>query len=173
MEKELLFKEKQYFRQPWLWIILIGLNGLFVFGLIKQIVFGSPFGSKTVSNNVLVIVTLVTFLLSFMFAQLRLETNITKDGIYVRFFPFQLTFKFYPWNKIKESFVRQYSPIGEYGGWGIRGLGKNRALNVSGNKGIQLVTDDGLKLLIGTQKSDEATKVLEYSGHLTKLVSVS
>ncbi|WP_204320176.1 hypothetical protein, partial [Klebsiella oxytoca] len=74
---------------------------------------------------------------------------------------------YYPWDKINQSFVTQYNAIGEFGGWGLRGLGKNKAFNISGDKGIQIVTQDGSKILIGTNKADEAMEVLKQLGHLT------
>ncbi|MDQ1088364.1 hypothetical protein [Siphonobacter sp. SORGH_AS_1065] len=56
----------------------------------------------------------------------------------------------------------------EYGGWGLRlGLfGKGIAFNVSGNKGLQLEFIDHKKLLIGTNKPEELTKVLSEIGQL-------
>jgi hypothetical protein len=98
----------------------------------------------------------------------RLDKVIKKDGIYVRFFPFHLRFKHYSWDKLTKSFVRQYSPIAEYGGWGLRfGLfGKGTAYNISGNKGLQLQFIDNKKLLIGTNKPDELTETLKIIGQL-------
>jgi len=62
--------------------------------------------------------------------------------------------------------LRGYSPISEYGGWGMRYSlsGKGRALNVSGRTGVQLVFKDGKKLLIGTQKADDIMQVLAVLG---------
>lgn len=51
--------------------------------------------------------------------------------------------------------ARTYSPLREYGGWGIRGFGSNRAYNVSGNHGVELVLKDGRKVLIGSQRADD------------------
>ncbi|MCA6438510.1 MAG: hypothetical protein ACRCSM_06420 [Sediminibacterium sp.] len=167
MDNKILFAERQRFKQIWLWLILLGVNGLFIFGLIKQVIFGYQFGDKPMSNVALIIVTILTFVLSFLFLNFRLDTNIKSDGIYVRLFPFQWTFKYYPWDKINQSFVTQYNAIGEFGGWGLRGLGKNKAFNISGDKGIQIVTQDGSKILIGTNKADEAMEVLKQLGHLT------
>jgi len=56
--------------------------------------------------------------------------------------------------------VRKYKPLLEYGGYGIRGFGNNRALNISGNTGLQLVFKDGRKLLIGTKKGHEMIEML-------------
>jgi len=168
MNNEILFNEKQHFRQWWLWLILLGVNGFFLFGIFKQVVGGQPFGDKPMSNTGLLISTALSILLTIMFISFRLETNIRKDGIYVRFFPFQMKFKCYRWNTLTKSFVRQYSPIAEYGGWGLRfGLfGKGKAFNVSGNKGLQLEFTNHKKLLIGTNKPNELTEALNKIGQL-------
>ncbi|MBC8644094.1 hypothetical protein H9W95_08645 [Flavobacterium lindanitolerans] len=69
-----------------------------------------------------------------------------------------------------KSYVRQYAPIAEYGGWGLRYdfMGKGKALNVSGNKGLQLKFTDNKKLLIGTNKPDELTEILKKLGQLNQ-----
>lgn len=61
--------------------------------------------------------------------------------------------------------MRQDYPLKEYGGLGLRSIGKNRALNVSGDMGIQLEMRDGLTLLIGTSKADEARFILTSWGN--------
>lgn len=44
-----------------------------------------------------------------------------------------------------------YSPLGEYGGWGIKwGLG-GMALNARGSRGVRLTLRDGKRILIGSQ----------------------
>lgn len=167
MNKEVYFSERQRFRQLWLWGVLLGINVLIFYGLIQQIFLGQQFGDKPMSDGALIATSVLMLLLSDLFFYFRLETSITADGIYVRFFPLQLKLKFYPWDTIQQSFVREYNPLSEYGGWGMRGLGNNRALNISGNKGIQLIMQDGKKLLIGTKKADEATAILKRMGHLS------
>ena len=121
------------------------------------------------SNGLLIFVTSGVLLLTLLFVFLRLDTAIQKDGIYYRFLPFQLTYKKISWDRISKAFVRQYNPITEYGGWGLRiGLfGKGQAFNVSGNKGLQLVYDNGKKLLLGTQRPQEIEQVLKQLGRDT------
>lgn len=167
MNNQILFSEQQRFRQPWIWVILFGINGIFIFGLIRQVFLGQQFSDKPISDTGLIIATIGSLIISVLFLCLRLETKIESDGIYVRFFPFQMSFKYYSWDKLHQLFVRDYNPIGEYGGWGLRGFGKNKAMNVSGNKGIQLITKDGAKILIGTKRADEATRILKQHGHWT------
>lgn len=159
---EVLFKERQKFTQLWLWVILLGINAIFLIGAYLQIFEGQQFGNKSMSNQVLLLTTGLILLLTVLFMNSRLDTQIKYDGIYVRFFPFHLSFKHYPWKNITKAYVRKYNPIGEYGGWGIRlGLpGSGRAYNISGNNGLQLEFNDHKKLLIGTNKPDEMTAAL-------------
>ena len=169
MQKEILFEERQRFRQWWLWAMMIGVNGIFIYGVIKQIFMEQQFGDKPMSNAGLLLTFQLTCIVTLLLVSIRLDTQIKSDGIYVRFFPFHfILFKFYSWEKIEKAYVREYSPIGEYGGWGIRlGLfGKGMAYNISGNKGIQLEMKNGKKLLIGTKHPDEAKQALQNSGHL-------
>ncbi len=168
MDNEILFTERQKFKQWWLWVILLAVNGLFIFGIFKQVIDRQQFGDKPMSDIGLLLTAGLTILLTILFVNFRLDTLIKKEGIYIRFFPFHLSFRHYTWDKISKAFVRQYNPIGEYGGWGLRlGLfGKGRAFNVSGNKGLQLEFSDNKRLLIGTNKPDELTETLKKIGQL-------
>ena len=159
MDKEILFTEQQRFKQWWLWLILISLNGLFLFGVFQQVFNGHPFGDKPMSDVGLLIVSGLFLLITLLFVVFRLETQIKKDGIYVRFFSFHVNFKYFSWESLTKSFVRNYSAITEYGGWGLRiGLfGRGKAYNVSGNTGLQLEFKTSKKLLIGTGKATELT----------------
>lgn len=169
MANETLFTETQRFKQKWIWALLIAMAvfipGPTALGLIRQIVYGQQFGNNPMNNNGLILLTIVNVILPIiplvLFAYMKLETVIKDEGIYVRFSPFQLSFKRYDWSILSQCYVRQYSPVNEYGGWGLRGVGKNKALNVSGNMGIQLETTDGFRLLIGTNKPQEVEELLK------------
>jgi hypothetical protein len=168
MNNEILFTERQKFKQWWFWLIHIGINGILLFGVFKQVIGGQQFGNNPMSNTGLLVVTVLTFMLTLLFINLRLDTTIKKDGIYVRFFPFHLKYKHISWDRLTKSFVRDYSPITEYGGWGLRlGIfGNGKAYNVSGDKGLQLEFRDNKKLLIGTNKADELTETLNKIGQI-------
>nr|WP_294870247.1 DUF6141 family protein [uncultured Pedobacter sp.] len=160
---ETLFSEKQRFGQKWIWAILIGANLIFFYGVFYQVFQRKSFDDNSMSNMQLLIASGLMLLFTLAVLTLKLETYIKKDGIYVRFFPFHLTLKKYSWDNIQRFSVRQYDPITEYGGWGFRFgfLTKGMAFNVSGNKGIQLVLKNGSRLLIGTNKPDEASETLK------------
>ena len=114
----------------------------------------------------------IGILLPVLFWQMRLITRITEEGIYVRFIPFHFKEKFFPWETITASYVRTYSPLKEYGGWGIKyGFnGQGLVYNVAGNVGLQLQFKEGEAILIGTQKGEEIEQVLVALGHLNESV---
>lgn len=146
------FKEKQYFRQWWLWLLM----SISIVVMILSIYYSKESFSTWDSLIGISVLLLVSLMIFFM----NLGTEINETGIYYRFFPFVRGHKL--WEEIDQAYVRKYNPIGEYGGWGIKGgFGKGRAYNVSGNIGLQLVLKNGKKLLLGTQKPEEVKEVLE------------
>ena len=161
MNQKVLFSEEQKFKQWWVWLILLGLNGIFISPIIRQISHNKSFSDITANNPELVgfgIVFLITLLIYFF----KLYTIIKTDGIYVRFFPLQMAYKKYTWDSLEKCYVRKYSPLSEYGGWGFRfGIfGNGNALNISGNMGLQLKIFNKTNLLIGTNKPEELKEVL-------------
>ena len=158
-----MYTETQRFTQWWLWLILIGSWITMMYSI------------ATVSPP-----TTISFLISFvigmllpvLFWQMKLTTRITEVGIYVRFFPFHFKEKFFAWDTISASYVRTYSPLMEYGGWGIKYSFKGNGLvyNTAGNVGLQLNFKEGEAVLIGTQKGEEIKQVLAALGHLNESV---
>ncbi len=162
------YREIQRFRQPWIWIILAAMwimtVGVFGSGLYQQIWLGKPFGNSPMSDQALIVTFILTFLLvtglNVLLATARLMIHIDKRLISYRFAPFHRDFRRIAWNNVREAEVVTYRPIRQYGGWGIR-LGKEgKAFNVSGNKGLQLVMNNGERLLIGTSNEKELTAFL-------------
>jgi hypothetical protein len=166
MEEKILYSEEQKFKQWWLWLLLICLNGIFVYGIYQQIVEKETFGDNPTSDSGLYFGFGLMLLLTAMFGFIKLQTQIKSDGLYVRFYPFRIQYRKYTWDQLNKLYVRKYSPITEYGGWGIRyGLfGAGKALNVSGNQGLQLVTTNNSALLIGTNKPEQLKDVLTKLG---------
>ncbi len=142
------FKETQRFTQWWLWIVLIG----------SWIALMYSIATVSAPTTISFFISMgFGMLLPVLFWQMRLTTRISTEGIYVRFIPFHFKEKFFPWDSIESAQVRTYSPLMEYGGWGIKyGFnGQGKVFNVAGDQGLQLVFKSGEKLLIGTQKPTE------------------
>ena len=109
----------------------------------------------------LIVGMVIPVIIGVLFAFLKLETQVRTDGLYVRFFPIHINFKKFTPEDLSEAYARQYNPMSEYGGWGIRGFGKNKAYNTRGNEGVQLVFNNGKRLLIGSQKAKELEEAIQ------------
>lgn len=103
---------------------------------------------------------LFIFALAAIFSNTKMVTQVRKDGIYVRFPPFQPSFTRFSWDMIRDIYLRKYNALSEYSGWGIKTGPKGKAYTVSGDAGIQIVLRDNTKILIGTQRPDEIAEIL-------------
>lgn len=106
----------------------------------------------------------------WFFIILKLGTTIHSGGIGYRFSPFHRKIRNIRWEEIQNVYVRQYSPLGEFGGWGLWG----GAYNVTGNMGIQIEFKNGKTLLLGTRKPEQARSAIhEFATQSLKSDSVS
>lgn len=164
MKKHVLFSEVQNQTMKWIWFLLLIIALVLLFGAVQQLIFNKPFGTHPAPDWAFIpLFTLVAFFL-FLLGSSKLKTEITREGISYQFKPFIKKVKTIKWEEVENCYVRIYSPIKEYGGWGWRtkftrdgGI----AYNVSGNIGIQLELKSGKNILIGTKKGKEVEKVLE------------
>lgn len=159
------FSESQRFTSGFLWLLLIVLQ-VVLMATICYLLLRSASTTKSSAITGLALAEVVLLLVTVLVITSRLTTTIKEDGIYARFAPFQTQEKRYEWKNIRSCFIRQYKPVKEYGGWGMRSGGKNgNALNVSGDTGIQVVFANGNRLLIGTQHPAAAAKALQQLGY--------
>jgi hypothetical protein len=161
-DNEVIYREEQRF-SAWLrWLLFMSIVliiPLSIFSLVK--IPSEEGGIKILPINTLTICwLLVPIGIAVLFVSLKLETEVRGDGLYVRFFPFHLKFKRFGAEELSECYARQYRPLLEYGGWGIRCGKQGRAYNVSGNKGVQLVFKNGRQLLIGSQREKELEEAI-------------
>ena len=150
---QVYFRETQRFTQWWVWVIIAAIAAGAWYGAYVQLIDGRPFGSNPAPDGVLALCWLLFGIgMPLLFSRLELETEVRDDGVYVRFFPFHLKFRYFPFSRIESAEARAYAPLLEYGGWGIRIGPAGRAYNVKGRWGVQLLIRAGQKLLIGTQE---------------------
>lgn len=157
-----VFKEEQRFTQSWL-IVLLGISIIVPIVMITKEYLEENSSMTTIEFLLTLGAIFISAVFIFFF---KLTTRIDEIGIHYQFFPFHLSLRTIEWNKIEKAYIRNYDPIGEYGGWGLKGGAlwnkkAGTAINVSGSIGIQLVLKNGKKILIGTQKENEAKQVLK------------
>ncbi|WP_421764439.1 hypothetical protein [Ekhidna sp.] len=151
MKGKIIFKEEQSFVGTWMWYLVIGIAFFSVGGTIV----GLYFTQDKEGIIGLIIAALVTGAVIALLFTSKLYISIDQNNLYYRYPPFVSTEKIISKDDVKEIYVRKYKPIREYGGWGYRlRLRSGRALNVSGNMGLQLVTKNNKRILLGTQKPE-------------------
>jgi hypothetical protein len=152
LNSEPRFEETQWFCRRWWWLLLgitIALSGLLSW------VFGKPHGSTAL----LIAIPLTVLVLGSLWL-LKLTVRVDKAGIHYQYIPFLNRWRHWPWQEFRRVAPRTYSPLGDYGGWGIKGWPSNWVYNVWGPAGLQLVFRSGDKLLLGTQQPAELQAVL-------------
>jgi len=163
VSKPIAFREVQQFRQLWLWIVLaastLPVAGIFGYGMVEQLVLGNQWGNKPMSDTGLLVSGIAAIVISLglliMFWRSYLVTEVRHDGLFVRFFPFHWSFKRIELERVQDVEAKTYSPLMQYGGWGIRYGRGGKAYNVSGKKGVMLTYNNAKTLLIGSQESEK------------------
>jgi hypothetical protein len=148
------FKEVQHFNQWWIWVIIAFCWGFWIWQFVQQIIMGIPFGDNPMSNLGVILTGIFPVAISLLFRLLTLETLVDDEGVKCRFKPFQKKFKVFRPEEIESFEVRKYSPIKDFGGWGIRYGRNGKAFNVSGNQGLFLELKGRKNFMIGTQVPD-------------------
>jgi hypothetical protein len=150
-----VYSERQRFRQWWLWVLVLIGPAISVWAIFQQLVMGSPFGNNPAPDYVLVVLVVIVGggLPLFMYST-GLDTEVRDCGTCIRFRPFHRKWVVFGFESIQKAEASTYSPLKDYGGWGIRYGRKGKAYNVSGNKGVLLTLRDGKNVLIGSKNHE-------------------
>lgn len=156
----MLFQEVQYFRQPLLWVIVGGVS-LLLLGSGIALLVASRMTSPALLRGVGAILLLLGIAIPTILYSTNLTTEVRSEGIFTKFFPLQMSYQQLPLQGLRSHTVRDYRPLGEFGGWGIRYGRSGKALTVSGDRGVQLVYGDGTAVLIGSQRAEDLDRAIE------------
>ncbi|QCJ47475.1 hypothetical protein [Haloprofundus sp. MHR1] len=138
MDDETTFREVQRFRQRWLWLLL---GGGFAFSLLL--------------GPVSILGFAVFAAVGLLLYNARLETEVRDDGVYVRFAPFHRSPRRIAWEEITSAEATAYSPIGEFGGWGVRWRPGAVAYSVSGSEAVRIERTDDRDVVVGSERAAE------------------
>jgi hypothetical protein len=156
------YQEEQKFKQWWIWAILLGIGGVWLWQLVQQVILGVPFGDNPAPDIVIILIGLFPAFGIWLFRVMTLVTSIDESGVSYRFRPFQRKPKLIKPDDIARFEVKKYNPVMDYGGWGIRfGTSKKgNAYNVSGNMGVLFEFMNGKRFLLGTQNPESIRSAL-------------
>ncbi|MDR0367787.1 MAG: hypothetical protein LBH82_01435 [Bacteroidales bacterium] len=165
MDSDILYYERQ--RTPLLWgiIILLPINIPFIYGLVKQLIFKQSWGDNPMSDTELIIASVLVFFFGISMFVFKLETIITKEGIYVRFFPLMIRYKLYLWENTAKMEVKKHAPLRRYGGWGYKIGMKRTAFTMRGSMGLELILNNNREVFIGTGNPQELQAIIDKFKH--------
>lgn len=155
------FRETQRF-DWWVWALLAFI------GIIVPA--ASVFAAGKDRSEVLAFIPLpisIALIVTLLFGQMITEVDASE--LRVKFGWVSLVKFRFDLASLNEARAETYHPIIEFGGWGIRGFGANRALNMRGNQGVRLTFADGRRLMIGSCKSGELESAMRQVIHLEAL----
>lgn len=158
------FKEQQKFTQFLLWLTIISISVIWCYVKYQTYYLKHSFGNIEPTNNLFHFVDIIIGLLFLIFITANLKTEVKEDGIYYKFFPFHFRYKSIKWSNVKKIEVRQYKPLKEYLGWGIRIGASGLAYSVKGNIGLQVILKNNQRILFGTQKPNELRDIIKKIG---------
>lgn len=160
MTRPVLFREVQRWRDVW-WVIALvfGLAAIQWWVFFIQIVRGIPVGNNPGSDTLVVVIWLI-FGIGFplFFLWLRMVVEVDQGAVTIVYRPF--VNRRIPLDDIVRLELRVYRPLGEFGGWGVRGFGAHVAYNVRGNNGVELTLVDGRRVMIGSQRTTELAEAI-------------
>jgi len=149
------FQEVQRFTQWWFWLILLGIGGVALYGIYKQLILAEPFGDNPMSNPGLIAFSALIFGTIAFFLFVNLKTEIDDKEIRIAFIPFAK--KTLSWKDVKKAEIVNYGFVG----YGVRMSSKyGTVYNTKGNKGLAIELNNGRKFLVGSQKVDELNDLI-------------
>lgn len=148
------FHEQQSFPKFWFWLMLGSSLLVMTFAFGPFYLAGLPVPVEALVGSAAIIGAMMLVAAALLLG-MKLRVKVDRERMHIRFSPF--VNRSIALADILRWEVRNYRPIVEYGGWGIRYslIGKGRAYNARGNRGVQLELQGGQLLLIGSQKPEE------------------
>ena len=134
----------------------IGINALFIQGVVQQLILGIPWGDQPLNDETLLILSVVILTvstgLSLLFFVTMMEVRIDKRAIEYRYTPLIRS-----WRRIERESIRGFEQRNSYlVGHGVkRTFDGTRILSVKGAIGIELTLDGGSRIFFGTQQPEQ------------------
>jgi hypothetical protein len=144
-----------------IWLML-AIIGLILVSLIPSLFVGGSHRNPS-AGILAVIITALVFTSNMLYMRTKIAANKLKIsfGFLVPYY-----FRTISLAEIKSTKVVIFSPLTEYGGWGIKANAKGgRCLTMQGNTGVHLTFRDSKTLLIGSKSPELLASAIKDAAH--------
>lgn len=157
----ILFSEQQKFKSTFLsiiYIFCIGMIILFLYGILQQVFFTTPFGDKPANTGVLVFSTVILILIIIGFKSTEFIVEITETSINYRWKPFQKKATTIPISSIDSLSLVTINTIA----LGYRISYKYGTMHLTGgSNGIYIISKGGSKNVIQIRNVEALKEALQ------------
>lgn len=141
------FHEEQRFGR-WVWAVLAIISVPVIIAAIGLA------GRDPAAVAAILVGPAVVAIITALFAMAKLVTDVDDRGVHVSFhllWPTRDT----PLEDVQRAHATEYSPLVDYGGWGVRLSWKGWAFNTGGTEGVLVETKSGKRIMIGSRRAKE------------------
>ncbi len=168
-EGKILFHEEEKFDQRWNFFLITPIAaGMIIFQLVSfyyQLILKKPIGSDPLSDTEFVILFVITIpillFVIWLFFVMKLTVKVDEQKIFVKFYP--LMKKEFLLNEIESFEIKEFNPIIDFGGWGLRYSirWKTTGYIMKGKVGVHIHFKNKKNILIGSQRANELYNVIK------------
>lgn len=150
-----IFKEKQQFRQWWVWLLMAPLIIGTIYVIVQQLILGNPVGDNPLTDISVVFFSLFAFFIILFLWLLKLETHIDLKGVKMIYRP--ILRRYCDWSDIEKTEIINYGFVGYGFRWSLK---QGWIYNVGGSMGLKVYLKNGKHFTIGTQKANDLKSFL-------------
>jgi hypothetical protein len=146
------FHEEQRFG-GWVWAVLVIIAVPVIIAAIGLA------GRDPAALAAILVGPLVVALITALFAFAKLVTDVDERGIHVSFHLLWPA-RDIPLADVQRAHAMEYSPMWDYGGWGVRLSGRGWAFNTGGAEGVLVETKSGKRIMIGSRRARDLEEAI-------------
>lgn len=146
------FEEKQYMINPPLARYGLGILMLALI-VLMIVIYLEQWGTNPLPLYGLIFVSLLFVILFVVFMFLMMKITVDDSEIRIKTIPTRRILL----SEIEKCEIREYKPLKEYGGWGVRYTFGKKIGYISSRvgKGVELTLKDGKRVMIGTDRYED------------------
>lgn len=155
------YREVQHFRQPVLWVLLVGMAAISLYTAAGIAAGHNSSGPAGISDPLYAAAGILFGAgLPAFFWFLALEVEVVDTGVRYRFFPVHASYHSVAFDAIAGYRIGSRRLAREYGGFGIRYRYRGYACTVRGDMGIIFSLKDGSTVMIGSASPEDFARAI-------------